>query len=232
MSDMLAAVPSTWTFDNADVAGTFESHVRSQLPFYDILSEYVVNLATSFLPKNGVLIDVGASTGNITRRLKSIIEEKGVKAISIEPSIEMAAHWAGVGELITSPAQSFDYDEAQPDVVIFYLCLMFLPVAERSDYLRAVIQALQPGGAIIIVDKGFINLPYLQIASKVATLAAKLERGTTPEAYATKELSLRGIQRPINRWELSKLTDISNLVSEEFFRFGEFFGTILVKPAV
>ena len=60
-------VPREWTFKNRKVAAAFDSHVREQLPWYDIATGIVGHLARSYVPRGGSVVDVGASTGNVGR---------------------------------------------------------------------------------------------------------------------------------------------------------------------
>lgn len=225
-------VPQTWTFEDSAVAEKFDQHVREQLPWYDPLSRFVADVAVSFLPSYGVLYDIGASTGNITKLMRQSIIEKNVRAISIEPAHAMSELWEGEGELHIIDAQSYNFEEHRPDVAIMFLALMFMPPSERMGFMRRLLSALQPGGAILVVDKGYIGLPAAQVACKAATVAEKMRQGCAGESYVVKELSLRGEQRPTDDIAIFDLAIQHNFGIEEIFRFGEFYGLLLVKNTI
>lgn len=226
-------MPVAWTFEDEGVADKFDGHVREQLPWYDPLSRFVADIAVSFVPRGGIVYDIGASTGNITRLLEDPLVAKGAYAISIEPSKEMARHWSGYGDLEVIPAEKYDFDRDRlPDVSILFLTMMFIEPSKREEFLSRLMEKTKPGGAIIIVDKGFLYSPSAQVACKAATVAEKMRAGTDGRSYMAKELALRGEQRPTDLEEIIRLAEIYGLVSEEIFRFGEFYGVLIIKSSV
>src|SRR5882672_1662700 len=120
-----------WTFKNSNVAANFDSHVREQLPWYDLATGVVAHVGRHYLPKNGVMYDVGASTGNITRCLETEIVTRNVKAISIDYSEEMKNQWLGVGAFEVADALQYDFKDY--DFAVCFLVLMFLPPFEQRE---------------------------------------------------------------------------------------------------
>ena len=82
-------IPKTWTFENREVANDFDNHVREQLPWYDLATQSVIHIARHYIPFNGVVYDLGASTGNIGNCLKDIFEKRKVNFFALEKSKEM-----------------------------------------------------------------------------------------------------------------------------------------------
>jgi len=56
---MPITVPDNWSFDAPTIAEGFDDHVREQLPFYELATAAVVDLARLHLPADGVLVDLG-----------------------------------------------------------------------------------------------------------------------------------------------------------------------------
>jgi tRNA (cmo5U34)-methyltransferase len=109
-----------WTFDNLD----FDTHVREQLPWYDLATETVAFIARQYLPTcDGVMYDIGASTGNITYAMRDVLHERAVLAISIEPNETFVKDFKGIGLIEKSNAQDYSYQNF--DVAILFLTLMF-----------------------------------------------------------------------------------------------------------
>ena len=54
-------IPREWTFENTDVASGFDRHVREQLPWYDLVTGAVAHIARHYIPKDGLVYDIGAS---------------------------------------------------------------------------------------------------------------------------------------------------------------------------
>lgn len=213
-------VPREWTFENATVAASFDQHVREQLPFYDLATGAVAHIARHYIPQNGLVYDIGASTGNIGRALEPMLTQRNAKLIPIEPAVQMAALYEGPGkdDLITEDARSVTYHRC--DLIVCFLSLMFLPVSGRKTFLAWLRSHLNPGGALIVVDKCTATSGYAATVLWRLTLAGKVAAGVDPAEIVAKELSLGGVQRPLHREELP-------LDAIEWLRFGEFCGWLI-----
>lgn len=221
--------PRAWTFRDDTVAAKFDEHVRSQLSWYEPTAQYVADMAVNFLPKNGVLYDIGASTGNMTKLLADDIKAKGVVSFSIEPSHQMAKMWAGKGDLLVVEAEQVDFRARKPDCAILFLVLMFMLPERREAFMRSLLRSVTPGGAVFVVDKGFMHVPNVQIACKTALMAAKRRAGQHGDAWVTKELSLRGEQRPTDQEQLERIFQDEGFAYEQFFQMGEFYGYLAIR---
>lgn len=217
---MTFQIPTDWTFRSSHVAESFEQHVREQLPWYELASGAVAHVARHYIPEGGLIYDVGASTGNIGRLLADTLASRNAQLIAIEASAEMADLYAGPGILETSDAVTYDYQ--QHDVAVLFLVVMFLPPATRRTYLHRLYERMNAGGAMVVVDKCDDTCGYIATILRRLTLAGKVATGTTADDIIAKELSLVGVQRPI---------DLADLPGDPqvFFRFGEFTGWIIEK---
>jgi tRNA (cmo5U34)-methyltransferase len=209
-----------WNFNNDWIVENFDSHVREQLPWYDFATNTVTSIVKNYLRPNGIVYDIGASTGNIGRAISGVIESRNARLIAIEESKEIAEKYVGGGELIVSDASVVEYEKFS--VAICFLSLMFIPQVNRIDLIKRLKDSLEVGGCIIVVDKDLPPSGYVGSVFRRITMEWKLIGGANHENIIKKELSLSGIQRPIS---VSELGD--NAV--EFFRIGEFAGWIIEK---
>lgn len=215
-------IPNDWSFKNSSVAQGFERHVREQLPWYELVTGAAAHLARHYIPRGGVVYDVGASTGNIGRALADVLEKRNATLIPIEESPDMAKLYAGPGEVRVADAVSFDYQDF--DVAVCFLVMMFFPPAIRKEWVGKLTARCRAGGAIIVVDKVEAHPGYLGTAISRLTLAGKLSTGTDAAEIVAKELSLPGIQRPVSPRFFEAFGGV------EFFRFGEFGGWVIESP--
>lgn len=209
--------PGEWTFENSDIASNFDEHVREQLPWYDLATGAIAHICRHYLPVNGVLYDIGASTGNLSRVLGAIIEKRNVKVVALEPSAEMAKQYSGKGALVQERAEDHDFEHF--DVAVMFLTMMFVDINKRHELLYKLREKCRLGGAIIIFDKTIAKSGYFATVMSRLTLAGKVATGVNPVEIIKKELSLSGIQRPFNPSIIGG--------AEEFFRYGEFSGWII-----
>jgi len=213
-------IPREWTFENTKVASGFDRHVREQLPWYDLVTGAVAHIARHYIPRNGLVYDIGASTGNIGQAIEETIVERKAKLVGIEASAEMCARYKAPGELVQIDA--LDYRFQPYDLAICYLVLMFLPVGKRQDFIDYLKSLIKPGGALLIVDKCEAATGYEATVFWRLTLAGKIAAGVDAESVIAKELSLSGVQRPLDPAMLGD-------DAVQWFRFGDFAGWIVTK---
>lgn len=210
-------IPSEWTFNSEGVASAFDEHVREQLPWYDLATKAIVHVARHYIPQGGTVYDIGASTGNIGRALNRILQNRNARFFPIEKSAEMCGQYQGPGNIETADAVTYEYEKF--DLCVCFLVLMFLPPKDRAILLQKLKTSVVGGGALIIVDKCLPSGGYPGIIMSRLALAGKMENGAAAQEIIDKELSLSGIQRPIDPKEL--------VGACEFFRFGDFVGWII-----
>jgi tRNA (cmo5U34)-methyltransferase len=207
-----------WTFDDPKIVKSFDSHVREQLPWYDMATTAVSCLVRNYLPKEGLIYDIGASTGNIGIAIKDILESREAEFVAIEKSEEMANSYNGGGCLKIADAVYYNYDSFS--VAVIFLSLMFMSHFDREYLLAKLFTTAHKGGAIIIVDKFIPPNGYIGTIMRRMTMENKLNQGASPKDILEKDLSLSGVQRPLSVSELGP-------DAVEFFRMGEFAGYII-----
>lgn len=210
-------IPRNWTFKTSDVADNFDRHVREQLPWYDLTTGVVSHVARHYIPQDGLVYDIGASTGNIGNALANTLTDRKAKLIAIDNSEAMSAIYNGPGELIITDAADYNYESF--DLAVLYLCMMFIPPSKRRAFIQKLTKLINPGGAIIVFDKFEPQGGYISSVLWRLALAGKAAAGVSSQEILEKELSLAGVQRPLSVSELPPAVEI--------FRFGDFAGYII-----
>ena len=141
-----------WTFKTDGIANEFDSHVREQLPWYELVTESVAYIARNYVPQNGRIYDIGASTGNMLVALKELIDERNITYFPVDESPTMC-------EIFTKNHPEYNIgcfdvtsiDLIEPfDVAIIMLTAMFLPVKKQEEFMRNLYDKMNKGGAIKI----------------------------------------------------------------------------------
>lgn len=210
-------IPRNWTFKTSDVADNFDRHVREQLPWYDLTTGVVSHVARHYIPQDGLVYDIGASTGNIGNAIANTLIDRKAKFIAIDNSEAMSAIYNGPGELVITDAADYNYEAF--DLAVLYLCMMFIPPSKRCAFIQKLTKLIKPGGAIIVFDKFEPQGGYISSVLWRLALAGKAAAGVSSQEILEKELSLAGVQRPLSVNELPP--------SVEIFRFGDFAGYII-----
>lgn len=214
-------IPRNWTFERSDVARGFDRHVREQLPWYEMATNAIAHIARHYIPRGGLVYDIGASTGNVGNALRETIKDRHADFVAIEAAMHMVEQYRGPGRVIHANAAAYDF--APFDLAIAFLTLMFLSVEERVQLLATLRARVRPGGAIVIFDKTLAVSGYPATVLARLTLAGKLAAGVDPQEIVAKEISLGGVQRPIH-------PGLVGPDAIEWFKFGEFAGWIIEGP--
>lgn len=209
-----------WTFKSKTVAAGFNQHVREQLPWYDLMAGAVSHIARHYISQGSVVYDLGCSTGNIGSLLGDTLKERNVSFHPVDNALEMRVHYTGPGTFEVMDIRSMEFESFS--VAISFLCLMFISPHERAEVIDKLMNKVEKGGAIIIVDKMESVAGYVGTVLQRLTLAGKVATGVASGDIIEKELSLIGVQRPMSRKELPAS-------AVEAFRFGEFAGWIIEK---
>lgn len=218
-------IPNDWTFERSDVALAFDRHVREQLPWYDLATGAVAHLARHYVSAGGLVYDIGASTGNIGKSIAPMIEARKARLVAIESSADMVKRYSGPGEIVHADAMTYPFEEF--DCAVVFLVLMFMPPAARLGWLSSLLGKVKPGGCVIVFDKvNRSSSPYLATVLRRLTLAGKVSTGTPADDIVAKELSISGVQRPIESRDLEALP----LPCRPVFQFGEFSGYVFERP--
>ena len=213
-------IPKTWSFKTSEVANNFDSHVREQLPWYDLATRLVAHIARHYVCENGLVYDIGASTGNIGLAIEDVLRARGAKIVAIEESREMAKAYRHCSNSTLLVGDACEQDYEKFDLCVCFLSLLFIAPEKRTELLQKLKKATKYGGAIAIFDRTTPSQGYVGIIKTRLALIEKINAGASHKDILEKELSLMGIQRPINESELGE-------GAIEVFRFGDFAGWVI-----
>jgi tRNA (cmo5U34)-methyltransferase len=215
---------SSWTFETKEIAETFDSHVREQLPWYDMATDAVCYIARNYLTEGGVVVDVGASTGNMIDKLMPLVEERWADVVAIEKSKSMCnilqKKYKKSDYVVIENNDVINHELPNADVLIVFLTMMFIPIRKRKALMNALRASCKQGGVIVVVDKVADHDGYFSTVLKRLTMQFKLQQGAKPEDVLNKEMSLAGVQIPIDPAILGE-------DAKQFFRMGEFAGWVI-----
>jgi len=104
--------------------------------------------------------------------------------------------------MIEVPAEKLDMTSNPPDLVVMFLCAMFMPISIRAKALDRLFGQIKPGGAMIIFDKTPANPGYSGTVLWRLALTGKVSAGVDAKDIVAKEISLPGVLRPLSLDEL------------------------------
>ena len=209
----------SWSFESKEIANKFDEHVREQLPWYDMITDAVVYITRNYLTEGNRVVDIGASTGNLSRKLLPLADERKGKVLAIEKSLQMICKMDDMEDVGVIHGDITEIEIPEAQVYILFLTMMFIPVDKRQKLLDAIQDKVKVGGCLIIVDKICDHSGYFSTVMKRLTWHWKIQQGAEAEDIINKEMSLAGVQIPLDNYFLED--------AKQFFRMGEFAGWVI-----
>ncbi|MEU8036314.1 methyltransferase domain-containing protein [Streptosporangium sp. NPDC049078] len=123
---------------------------------------------------DGPLVEVGAGSGAITRRLRRAMPDLSLVAVDIDP--DLLAHAEGTGaELVVADAADLPLETASAGYVLLRYVLQHLP--DPAPALAEARRILRPGGRILVTEVdascwGLADPTYPELAGIHAKMAA------------------------------------------------------------
>ena len=182
-----------WEFD-ASVTSVFDDMIARSIPDYLAMRESVESFAARCGADGGTLLDLGCSTGISIRAFAN----RAQRIVGVEVSESMLdvvrERFVSYGNV---EIQALDLRHAFPavagvDVTLAVFTLQFIPVEHRRRVVRAVYDALKPGGAFIVVEKVLGESDLSQSAFVEVYHRFKERQGYTREEVDRKALALEG----------------------------------------
>lgn len=183
------------------MADVFERHIERSVPGYREGHDLVARLSDWFVREGSLVVDVGCSTGALTRRLAEWTEGRRVRVrgVEIEAAMAEAARrrcegLAGV-EIRHGCALSEPLGPAA--MVVSYYTMQFVRPVQRLRLARRIHAALEPGGAFVMFEK--VRAPDARLQELLDALHAdfKLDQGFDEAEIVHKSRALRGVLEPL-----------------------------------
>lgn len=219
------------------VAGVFDDMVDRSVPFYQEIQRMVVELAADLATPGSQLCDLGCATGT-TLALMDRQLTPDVNFIGVDNSPEMLEKCKSKFALLNSGRQSRFLCQdlvnmRLPDnlsVVSMLLTLMFVRPLHRREVLSSICQSLNPGGALILVEKVVCDSPELNRQFIKYYYDMKRRHGYSELEISQKREALENVLIPYTENENRQiLADAGFSRVEVFFRWYNFCAMVAIK---
>lgn len=224
---------SSWEFDDK-ISDIFDNHVIQSVPSYEQIQNIVSHISDFFIEKNGVVYDLGCSTGETIQRINMRHFEKKINFIGIDNSkamIDKAKEKNKFYDNIKFENNSIsNYDfESDTNLVISILTLQFLNIEQREQVIKNIYNSLSKGGAFLFVEKVYSSYSQTQDIYTQIYHDYKEEHGLLPDDIRNKDKSLRGVLVPLSLEDNIKMLEKLNFKVEVFFKYLNFTGFLAIK---
>lgn len=197
----ITAGNGNWTF-GGNVADSFEDHIERSVPYYREGHELIARVSDWFLHNGAVGIEIGCSTGALTRRLAEWHAGKSVRltGIEIEPDMVKAAdrNCAGLDNVEIRLDDALTAELEPADLIVSYYTIQFVPPARRQMLFDRIYESLNWGGAFVMFEK--VRAPDARFQDMMSTLYSdfKLDQGFNADEIVHKTRSLKGVLEPFS----------------------------------
>lgn len=226
-----------WEFDE-EVTGCFDEMLERSIPAYADMRDLVTRIGKNFVKPKTSIIDLGCSTGEaIAPFIRSHGCQNDYRLYDVsEPMLEETRRryesWIKEGVV---NVESFDIRNGLPEhtdacLILSVLTLQFTPIEYRQKIISSIYKSLEPGGALILVEKVLGDNSGLDELFVGEYYKIKAENAYTQEQIAAKRKSLEGVLVPITaEWNEQMLRKAGFGSVDCFWRYLNFAGWLAVK---
>ncbi|MEZ5277962.1 MAG: carboxy-S-adenosyl-L-methionine synthase CmoA [Opitutaceae bacterium] len=219
------------------VANVFDDMVSRSVPFYGEIQRMVAELAADYAREGSDVVDLGCSTGTTMIGMDSLIDPS-IRFIGVDDSTQMLdkcrLKLEEAGFKRPCDLRVADLNKGMEirnaSVVVLCLTLQFVRPIYRENLLRQICQGLEPGGALILVEKilaeeSTMNRDFIKYYYNY-----KRRNNYSEMEISQKREALENVLIPYKLSEnVSLLRDVGFAHCEVFFKWYNFSGLIAVK---
>lgn len=190
-----------WSFEN--ISENFDQHISRSIPLYEAGHKLICYYSDFFLKPDGVVYDIGCSTGQMLYKLAQHHPQKEALRLigidTVESMIDKANSLASQDRrLLFEHANALDYAFEPCDMVIANYTIQFLPPRVRQLLIDTIYRTLNWGGGFFMFEK--VRAPdgrFQDYASQVYT-EFKLDKGFNEAEIVNKARSIKGVMEPFS----------------------------------
>lgn len=221
----------------SSVAKVFDDMVNRSVPFYGEMQRMIAEQAADYAQPGSDVYDLGCATGTTLIGMNTQVAE-GIRFIGIDDSPQMLDQCrskldqAGFNRPYELQVSDLNQDVAinNASVVVLCLTLQFVRPIHRQKLLQCIFDGLNPGGALILVEKvlaedshfnrDFINYYY----------SYKRRNHYSDMEIAQKREALENVLIPYKIGEnMTLLKEVGFTHADVFFKWYNFAGLIACK---
>lgn len=199
MKDTVNPNGKKWEFDE-EVTKVFGDMLSRSIPNYDTMRELCFMVGRNFVRENGIVSDIGCSNGLASDKfVNAFPNAKFCLSDVSEPMLDACRKKYEGNENVV--VLNHDLRNGVPmkgnDLVIASLTLQFTPIEYRWNILQSIYDSLNPGGALIFVEKILGSNARIDNILVNEYYNIKRENGYSEELIQNKRKSLEGVLVPL-----------------------------------
>lgn len=201
----------------------FDNHIDKSIPNYSFLIQAIKSISDYFVTEDGVIYDIGCSTGKLLINLPYLCKKVGYDNSNLLPTKNVN----NVIFLNKDVTKEIDLKNAQ--IIYSIFTMQFLNTISRKKVLKEIYDNLNDGGVFIICEKIYQENGKLQEILTFSHYDFKSNHFPIDEIFS-KEKDLRFIMKP--KTLSDNLNDLKSLGFKNvatFFQSFNFVGIVALK---
>jgi tRNA (cmo5U34)-methyltransferase len=221
----------------ANVARVFDDMVNRSVPFYGEIQRMMAELAADYAKEGTDVYDLGCSTGTTMIGMDTLVPP-GIRFIGVDDSQEMLEKCKSklmeIGFSRPYELRCNDLNQgvsiSNASVVVLCLTLQFVRPIYREQLLKNIIDGLNPGGRLVLVEKilaedSLFNRDFIEYYYNY-----KRRNHYSEMEISQKREALENVLVPYKLSEnITMLRDCGFGHCEVFFKWYNFAGLVAVK---
>ena len=218
----------------------FDNHIEQSIRGYSNLLEDVVSLSRYFVEDDTNIIDIGCSTGKLTKAMMEYNSDHSPAAQYFGVEVadgfvqdlkdrRLELNTAGFNnvEFVMKDIRKFEFNNCNLITSIF--TLQFMPKKDRKAVIENIYHGLNTGGAFIFAEKTICESALVQDMITFNYYDYKRKSFDT-EDIMDKERTLRNIMKPLTWEQLEHMISYAGFTTvQPFWRNHSFVGAIALK---
>jgi tRNA (cmo5U34)-methyltransferase len=215
----------------------FDNHIEQSIRGYSNLLEDVVSLSRYFVEDDTNIVDIGCSTGKLTKAMMEYNSDHSPAAQYF--GVEVADGFKqdlkdrtkelnkGNVEFVMKDIRKFQFSNCNLVTSIF--TLQFMPKKDRKKVVQNIYHGLNEGGAFIFAEKTICESALVQDMITFNYYDYKRKSFDT-EDIMDKEKTLRNIMKPLTWKDLELMVSFAGFKTvQPFWRNHSFVGALAIK---
>lgn len=220
-----------WEFDD-EVARCFDDMLQRSIPDYETMRHLVYAIGRHYAERGKTIMDIGCSNGNAALPFVKSFGNPFILCDVSESMLDLCRR--GFAKYPNVDIRNHDLRNGVPDsecsLILSILTIQFTPIEYRHMIVQSIYDHLEPGGALIVVEKLLGSSFDIDSILVDEYYDIKREHAYTNEQIQSKRKSLEGVLVPVTEnWNLEMLRKAGFQKVECFWRYLNFAGWMAVK---
>ena len=218
----------------------FDEHIDWSIRGYSDLLDDVINLSPYFVENNTKVVDIGCSTGKLTKRVmehNDICSSANYVGVEVaegffnnmdKREVQLNKQFPNTSlEFIKGDIRNYKFENCS--LVTSLFTLQFMPYSSRETVVQNIYNGLNEGGAFIFAEK--IDTSHSRLENMLRTIYYDFKnKKFSYDDIMTKEKTLQNMLKP-NSW--NEIHDMLNSAGfkavQSFWQNHLFIGVIAIK---